>query len=339
MSNFSSLKNVPPVLQNLTPEKAWKKLQDPLAIAILASLGVHGLLWFGLPLLPSSTTKPTEQRTLNVVELSPLEQQARLPDSTALLKPIPPRSSAQTSGASTADVPLVPVDPSLPDPNPFYQIPETSSSRSTTDYSTTRRSTSKSTTRQEQTPKDAETEATQTDETASDKTSTSSADLADPNGKPLSKNREAQEKLALQQSFAFNAAGTTDQDFVANSQIAANQIADKFNIRDWEKPIATRSAYPPEACQFQHEGKPVQGITGLVVVMQPDGSLSDTALLVKSSGFKGLDEAARKYVERQWSDIVKQHNVEPGNKPQAFPLAIAVEPAEGDCAGTQKPAS
>jgi len=341
MSNFSSLKNVPPVFQDLSTDKVLKKLREPFTIAILASIGVHGVLWFGLPLLSASTTKPSDQRTLNVVELSPLEQQARLPESPNLFQAIPKTSKSSPSKSSNAAVPLVPVDPTIADPNPFYQIPDYSSTQSSTDFSIiTKRSSAKTTTKtqKEQTEKDTVKTETQTNQTSTDEPSTNAEDLTDADGKPLSKSREDQENLALQQSFAFNATGTTDQDYQNNAAIAASQIADKFNIRDWEKPIATRATYPQEACQFQHEGKPVKGVTGLVVVMQPDGSLSDTALMVKSSGFKGLDEAAKKYVEKQWSDITKQNKIEPSSKPQAFPLAITVEPSESECA-PQKPAA
>lgn len=342
MSNFSSLKNVPPALRDLTAEKAWKKLREPFPIAILASIGVHGLLWFGLPLLSSSATKPPEQRTLNVIELSPLEQQARLPQTSSLVQPIP--TQPKSSGSSNAGIPMVPLDSPIPTTDPFYKIPDYSTSQSTTDYSSIIKrsaSKSKSKTQTKETEKQetqTETEPQNQEETASDETSTNSEDLIGTDGKPLNKGRDSQENLALQQSFAFNTTGTTEQDYQNNAAIAANQIAEKYNIRDWEKPISTRAAYPSQACQFQHEGKPVQGVTGLVVVMQPDGSLGDTALMVKSSGFKGLDEAAQKYVEKQWSEIVKQNKIEPERKPKAYPLAITVEPAEGDCAA-QKPAA
>ncbi|MDX2243338.1 MAG: hypothetical protein NW224_21875 [Leptolyngbyaceae cyanobacterium bins.302] len=342
MSNFSSLKNVPPVFQNLTSEKVLKKLREPLSIAVLASLGVHGLLWFGLPLISSSKSKPPEQRSLNVVELSPLEQQARLPQGSLFDPFATKKANPKTSSSTKTEVPLVPIDPNIASVNPFYQIPDTSSSSSfDTGSTTTKQEPSKSTTtKKKQEPKQSEAETTETEaEGNSDQSSTSSDDLMGADGKPLSKSQVDQDKLALQQSFAFNATGTSEQDFANNSAIAASQISDKFNIRDWEKPVNARAPYPKDACQFQHDGKPVKGVTGLVVVMQPDGSLSDTALMVKSSGFKGLDEAARQFVEKQWSDIAKQNKLETSSKPKAFPLAIMLEPTEADCTANQKPVS
>lgn len=337
MSKFSSLKNVPPVFQTGTAGKAWKQLKQPISIAVLASLGVHGLLWFGLPLVSASSSKPPEtQRTLGVIELSPLEQQARLPQS-SLLQPLP-RSVEPKS--APGDVPFVPIDPNVLGSNPYYQIPEPSSS---SDFDPgviiSKRKPAKSTsqTRRDETQtkdtKESESEAEETSKTAAN-----SEDLVGPDGKPLSKSREEEEKTALQQSFAFNATGTSEKDFTSNAAIAASQITDKYNIQNWEKSLKLRAPYPKAACQFQHDGKPVQGETGLVVILQADGTLSDTAILVKSSGFKGLDEAARKFIETQWSDIAKQNKVEAGSKPKAFPLAITVEPAEADCAGA-KPVS
>lgn len=341
MSNFSSLKHIPPVFQNITPEKAWKKLREPFSIAILASLGFHGLLWFGLPLIPSSNVKPTDQRTLQVVELSPLEQQARLPD-TALLQPSITKPNSSTSVPSTSGVPLVPVDPALPDPNPYYQLPD----RSSTTFGTTtptKRGSIKSTTKPRKDPKQTK-EPDENQPSSGDpdlsEPKTDSKDLLDENGKPFTKSREDQERLAaLQKNFAFNTTGTSQQDFIANSAIAAQKIVERFSIRDWEKPVSITTPYPKEACQFQHESKPVQGTTGLIVVMLPDGTLGDTALLVKSSGFKGLDESARKYVEKQWGDIVKQAKLEPGSKPKALPLEIKVAPTKDDCSATAKPVS
>lgn len=353
MSNFPPLKNVPPILQNPSAETLWKTLRQPFSLAVLASLGVHTLLWFGLPLLPSSSAKQTEQRTLNVVELSPLEQAARLPQ-TSPNQPfnLSPKSDSSKSSTSSVDssVPMVPLDPTLVDPNTYYQIPDTyntdSTTGSTSNTSATRskqekkdkaRTDSKKT--ENQTKKTDETE--DSDETQSEGASNRAGDLNSPDGKGYSKSRQDQDKLAaLQKLFAYNAAGTSSQDISDNMKAAGDKIAEKFNVRDWKKPIAVRAAYPKDACQFQHEGKPIQGTTGFVVVYQPDGTLADTMLMLKSSGFKGLDDTARQFVEKQWGEIAKQNNLEPDDKnPQAFPLEIKFEPTEEECAGATKPVS
>lgn len=345
MSNSSSFKKVPPVLRDLTTVKVLKQLREPFAIAILASLGVHGLLWFGLPLLPSTANKPATQRTLSVVELSPLEQQARLPQSSALLQPIPPRGDAPLSTPSNAGVPDVPVDPTVTNDSSLYEIPGAASqvepgtgTSSTTTQRSNPRTTSK--TRQNQPPPETETTDSPNDESADDKISNRATDLNAPTGQPPSKGRADLEKQALQQSFAFNAAGTAPHDVSASLGAAASKIAEKFNVQNWEgKPIAIGVPYPKEACQFQHDGKPVQGTTGLAVVMLPDGTLSESALKIKSSGFTGLDQAAIQFVEKQWDDLVKQNKLEPGVKPKAFVLELTVAPTAEDCASGPKPAS
>jgi hypothetical protein len=79
-------------------------------IAILASLGIHGLLWAILPgLTVSQTDKSPSERNINLVELSPQEQ-SRLPQSNpadntlpafasqlTALPPLPPAPPYQTS--------------------------------------------------------------------------------------------------------------------------------------------------------------------------------------------------------------------------------------------------
>jgi len=359
MSNSSLLKNVPPFLPKPTAKKLWEGIKQPFAIAIFASLGVHGLLWVGLPLLPSANSPSSEnQRKLNVVELSPLEQQARLPQSSLFL-PLPKvaksnpqsakNSSSQFNNSFGSNVPIVPTTPTLPSPNPYYQIPDSLSSPSFTPRSSTPTSPTTST-RSKSKPKVAPdpTPATDPDNSeeptdkapnkpadkSAEQASTSAGDL----GTPLAKNRDDQNK-ALQARYAYNPAGTTDQEIKASYVDASDKIDKQFNIHDWEKPIKTYAPYPKEACQVQHNDKPIKGVTGLVVVLQPDGALANTAVMIKSSGSKGLDETARKFVETKWNEIVKQNKLEVGSKPKAIPLEIAVEPAEGECAAAPKPAS
>ncbi len=339
MSNFSSFKNVQPAFQQLTTEKVWKKLREPFSIAILASLGFHGLLWFGLPLLSNSAPKQPDQRTLNVVELSPLEQQARLPQMPNLLQPFAPLPKDTLPKAPTGTLPMVPMNPPVVDPDTFYQVPDLTTRRTTPDFVIIAKPPTRKSTPKPQ-PETAPVEPTApTDDTPKpDQPSTRAEDLTQPDGQPPSKSREDQEKVALQQSFAFNAAGTSTQDVNSNLASAAAKISEKFNIPNWEgKPIAIAVPYPKAACPFQQDGKPVQGTTGLAVVMLPDGSFGDTALKIKSSGFAGLDQAATQFIEKQWSEIVKQGNLEPGQKPKAFVLEMTIAPAATDCAATEKP--
>jgi len=341
MSNSSSFKNVPPVFQNITADKVWKTLRDPFAIAILASLGVHGLLWFGLPLIPSSNSKPTDDRTLNVIELSPLEQQARLPNPAPLqTSPLVPNLTSPK--LSIPGVPTVPSSPTVADPNTYYQIPDTSS-RSTT--ITTKREpakTTRKTQKEENQPKSSDDAKSPSDEPTPDKNTSSAGGLTGSDGKPPEKSREDLEKL--KKLFTFNATGTSDQE-VRSSMISANdkiseKFGEKFGTLGWEKPISITAPYPKEACQAPlYKGKFVQGETGLTVVMLPDGKLDELTSKFKPSGFDGLDNSAIDFVKKKWDDIVKQAKLEPGSKPKVFNLEIKIAPTAEDCPKLEKPAT
>ncbi|NEQ24253.1 MAG: hypothetical protein F6K28_35065, partial [Microcoleus sp. SIO2G3] len=125
MTHSSMPQSLPAPLRSL--------LRDPLAIAVLASIGVHGLLWAGLPYLPSLQSRPTEaeiQREVGLVELSP-EELSRVPQAASQSNlPIPaaPLPSAPT-GRQPQEFSLRPLPtsppPSLPSilPPSFYIPP------------------------------------------------------------------------------------------------------------------------------------------------------------------------------------------------------------------------
>ena len=89
-------------------------LSQPLSIATLASLGVHGLFWVILPVLPldSQSEAAHSPRTVGLVQLTPEEQsrlpQAATPQSTAALPPF------GTQPNQLDDLPSLP-------PPPVYQ--------------------------------------------------------------------------------------------------------------------------------------------------------------------------------------------------------------------------
>lgn len=64
------------------PDYARLVLREPIYLSAIASLGLHGLLWVILPILPIRSSEPSEvgvQRPVDLVELTPQEL-ARLPD-------------------------------------------------------------------------------------------------------------------------------------------------------------------------------------------------------------------------------------------------------------------
>ncbi len=111
---------------------AKKNVLSSTGIAILASLGIHGLLWAVLPgLTVSQADKLPSERTINLVDLSPQEQ-SRLPqvsnpaDNTlpafaselTALPPLPPTPPYQTSVMPPVQLP--------PGSTPVYNTPQNS---------------------------------------------------------------------------------------------------------------------------------------------------------------------------------------------------------------------
>lgn len=85
--------------------------QTPTAISAIASVGLHGLLFAVLPFLPDTATRATEPEIrdpVEVVELTPEEQQ-RLPDF-SLVAPIelPPIAEPPQSGSDLFTLPTTP---------------------------------------------------------------------------------------------------------------------------------------------------------------------------------------------------------------------------------------
>ncbi|HEY9748169.1 MAG TPA: energy transducer TonB [Allocoleopsis sp.] len=130
MSYWSFVKSLPIVLR------------QPTGIATLASVGVHGLLWVVLPVLPlsSKTTESEAQRPVQLVELTPAEQ-SRLPSFAAPQISLPPlpkttnlfpslpslqsSNSLPSASSSPYNIPLFPppssgftLSPALPLPAP-----------------------------------------------------------------------------------------------------------------------------------------------------------------------------------------------------------------------------
>ncbi|AFY67507.1 TonB family protein [Geitlerinema sp. PCC 7407] len=112
-------------------------LRQPGYLAFLASVSIHGLLWAVLPMLPSSSSTPDiEQRSVDIVTLTPAEQQrlpatARdLPGSSSTILPAFPNQAGLSM--PNLQMPGLQSETSLAD---LYQnSPDTSSSTSTYTY-------------------------------------------------------------------------------------------------------------------------------------------------------------------------------------------------------------
>lgn len=112
-------------------------LKQPGYLAFLASVSIHGLLWAVLPMLPSASSTPNiEQRSVDIVALTPAEQQ-RLP---ATARDLPGSSSTvlpafpNQSGLTMPDLQMSDPQSETSLADLYQNYPDTSSSTSTYTY-------------------------------------------------------------------------------------------------------------------------------------------------------------------------------------------------------------
>lgn len=302
-------------------DKAWALILQPTSLAVLASFGAHGLLWFGLPLMSASEMKQDAiQRSVPLVELSPLEQ-ARLPQiSSSTLLALPKQSSAGSTMNPIAPDSLatVPTNPQTPQDSTssYYSVPTPPAAPTIIQYSVAplnKRSPRKSTdeanldsdTKVQTSEKNAEKQPDPEEkENSNPPISSKAEDLLPP------KQQDNLGKIALQQKYAYSSANTSQDDFDSNSTALSQKVMDisKGNMsEDWKKLDAMTAPYPKDACQFKHNGKAIAGEPWLGVIVQPNGELAAKPILLISSGFKGLDEAATEFIAQQPFEAGKQY--------------------------------
>ncbi|MEX0269915.1 TonB family protein [Leptolyngbyaceae cyanobacterium UHCC 1019] len=333
MSSPSLPKNFPALFDSENRAKAGALLLQPMSLAVLASLGVHGLLWFGLPLMSASEPKQADsQRSVPLVELSPVEQ-ARLPQLSGSPLLGLPKQSAETNSIVPNSLATVPVDPETPqDSTSYYSVPSQPSTSTIIQYSVappSKRSPKKSTDAANSDPdpktqssdKETEAETEQTEKESSEPPISSKAEDLLP-----SKQQEEQAKLALQQKFVYGTANTSPDDFDNNAKSFSKTAQDvsKGDLNeDWKKLDAMTAPYPKDACQFKHDDKAIAGETWVGVIVQPNGKLAAKPILLKSSGFQGLDEAA--------AEFMTQYSFEAGKQYRGFYVPIKFELNKTDC--------
>ena len=313
-------------------DKASALLLQPMSLAVLASLGAHGLLWFGLPLMSASEPKPADtQRSVPLIELSPLEQ-ARLPQIASSTLLGLPKSSA-TNSIVPNSLTTVPINPQTPqDSTSYYNVPSPPAYPALIPYSVSplrqrspRKSTNKaeldSETKAQSSVKDTEKQSDPEGKENPDSSITSKAeDLLPP------KQQDDSVKLALQQKYAYSTANTSKDDFASNSTTLSQTVQDisKGNIsKDWKKLDVMTAPYPKDACQFKRDGKAIEGEALVGVIVQPNGKLAEKPTLLISSGFKGLDEAATEFITKHPFEVDKQY--------RAFYVPIKFELTKTDC--------
>lgn len=294
-------------------------LRQPFSIAILASLGIHGALWFLLPFMPTGNPiQMSNQKSVGVVELTPLEQ-LRLPDTlsgstTRTLpspgsqsplwtkpmiptkpnppaSPVPPPAPPLLDSGSLYNIPIIPPPPVtiLPPLNlpPIPEPPQPVKRRPV----------------QPPPPKASgpTPPATNPAEPGQPSATPSPTEPVRPEKIPaaaIAALRERQEQLRQTgDRFSFNQANTTEGEFNQNlAQLGetANQLSAGNLKKDWQRQKDITDLYPKEACPLK-----LKGTTWVGAVFTPEGKLAEKPTVLLSSGYAGLDESAVVYVANQ----------------------------------------
>ncbi len=86
LKNLSGLRNFSEWVTPETLEKGVALLKRPAAIAIIASVGLHGLLGISLPIWSGSSKEADPKKVVKLVDLTPAEQ-SRLPQAPGVVSP------------------------------------------------------------------------------------------------------------------------------------------------------------------------------------------------------------------------------------------------------------
>jgi hypothetical protein len=127
-------------------DRAIEILKTPAAIAVIASVGIHGLLGVSLPVLSSKDAAvDSHQKTTKLIDLTPSEQ-SRLPQSTSAIT-FPPLQNVLPNSTTLPDPLSGNLFKPLPDPSlNLFSPPNTSTTPNTRPSTSTRTSTTTTTT-------------------------------------------------------------------------------------------------------------------------------------------------------------------------------------------------
>ncbi len=306
-------------------EKVLETLRQPRSIAVLASLGLHGLLWAALPNLLSDQVKEADnQKTVGIVELSPAERSQlpnQLPELATNLPPQtlpsrlpnPARSTTKlpsTPGLDNSSLynfpPLTPPPPitfpslGLPPTFDFNQpLPRTAAPKpkpSTTTIPAPQPSAKPVVPSSDASPQSL----------APPVPSTTPAAPARPeklsDAQIAAFRQEWEKKRQTANVYAFNGPETQDKAFaIAQTNLNAFQAtATKVSGGNFEdkrftkNPEKVDNLFPKDACPFIEKRRNAS----IGVVVKPDGKLAEAPNLLLPSGYKGLDDLAIDYVAK-----------------------------------------
>jgi outer membrane biosynthesis protein TonB len=285
-----------PSLELLSQENLQKALiilRHPTSLALLASVGIHGLLWVGLPLLPpAEPEQPDTRRTVGIVELSPMEQ-LRLPDfaTPQILSPssLPsPKSSPQpapTSPAPVSPLPFYKFDPIPPSVTwipPIVNLPPLTIRRPPT--------------RVAPSPKPSSSPTPQS-ETPTPPTATPPPEAPPAQTRPEKIPQAAIDRLRELQARGidvYDKTGTTEGEAHGKTGTWLTQLEEKNEINNdslktLQKPIMLVAPYPAETepANFSQAGEATVGM-----LVDSEGKVVGEPEVLRSTGYQRLDQSA-----------------------------------------------
>lgn len=313
-------------------------LRQPTTIALVASLGVHGLFLAGLPFLSSVQSKqPQAQETVQLIELSPAEQ-SRLP-SAALSQTFPspmvppqtqisqalpsPSTQTGTDDAPLYDFPLVPPPPVLnypPElaaplparrsPLTFQDIPALKNSKPEAQAepaeTTVAETAPPKPEQSEPQPAPSAADLQSEDLTRSGSRRLDAATVARIQQEERQEQAAAQQQAYLQEMYGtFNAGDASLEAYKKNMESLTDSTKNLSGKLDWQLPDKEeKQQIEAEIAKlYPSEAcafKPKATEVQVAAIVQPDGKLAgDKPYLVLSSGYKGLDKVALDYIAKK----------------------------------------
>jgi len=346
MIQSDRLKQLSGLLTQANLERTLQALRQPMAAAVFVSLGIHGLTLVVLPMLsPSKADEAEQTRRVQAIELSPVEQ-LRLPQVAMPQEPLPAIGSQsklpQPSSSLTQPAPL-PNDSSLynfplipPPPTTIWNPPAFDPFASI--FGNTRPATREAPNPKPSPKKSPSSPTTSPSPGATNPSpSPTSSPTSGPSVPPRSEKLTKEQLAALlakggqiakdRENYTLNAANTSLNDGKKNRdqglETARNLAKGNLKHDGWQQGKAIDDFYPKEACPFK-----AGGFTWVGAIVKPSGQ-PEKLIVLLSSGYAGLDNAALRYVEA--------YKFEAGDQYQAIAFPFKFQYSESVCPPDKTP--
>ena len=272
-----------PLFSQITPQRVLSVLRQPSAIAVLASIAVHGLIAVTLPLLPMKSEEPKKPRAAKVVALTPAER-SRLPS-----------GFGSGSGLKSGNSLLSDLPPSLliPPPSPLYTYPTTTP---IDPYPVEQ-------TRPDpvvEEPRNPNPKNPNSPQDSGGNGGGGSAELKkklEEERKKLEEEKKKLEEEKKKQAYLFDPTDISydDRKFAEFAQNLSTLSKGKME-KDYGKPQFVAIPYTEESCRYIPKAKQEKKFLAVTAIIDPDGKLVEEPKILVSSGYKPLNEAAISYV-------------------------------------------